>query len=135
MRGVELGAKIRNTERATGCTILLYSDTDGKPAYFKAVTHIDVHVEIATEYVGTGKDAAEKALRLLHNEVYRQNGEIAYKRQNGMCVFCGKLMPRNAYEIDHQKSRAKGRDDRPSNLQACCTGFNGCDGHRRKHGG
>ena len=135
MRGVTLDAKVRNTERAVGCTILTYHDSDGRPAYFKAVKENDVQAEIATEYVGPGKDGPETALRHLHSAIYRVNGKIAYERQNGMCCFCGKLMPSNAFEVDHINGRGRGRSDRVEHLRACCTGFNGCDGHRKRHGG
>lgn len=137
MRGVDLGAKVRNIERITGCTILVHYDADKKPRAFDAWrgTESDEDHIVFQSIIGNAKKAPELALKKLHSEIYRANGELAYEAQEGKCCFCGVKMPANSYETDHKHGRGRGRSDRVEDLQACCTGFNGCDGHRRKHGG
>lgn len=81
------------------------------------------------------RTGVESALKALHEMVYHARGEEVYRRQEGKCAMCGRKMPANAYEIDHKIPRSRGRDDRIENLRAVCTGLNGCDLHRRKHGG
>jgi hypothetical protein len=134
MRGITTEAKARNVSRITGVEILVHYDADGRPTAFDAWRDPETHVAI--EYiVGKAKAAPETALRKLHSAIYHANGEIAFARQGGKCCFCGKQLSPNAYEKDHKEGRgAHGRNDRPENIQVCCTGFDGCDGHRRKHG-
>lgn len=133
MRGVDLGAKVRGIERITGCTILVHYDATGKATAFDAWRDDNTHLCLQ-EVIGNGKNAPETALKKLHSVIYRINGKLAYIRQRGKCCFCGIKMPPLEYETDHKHGRGRGRSDRIEDLQVCCTGFNGCDGHRRKHG-
>lgn len=127
MRGVDLPAKMRTISRILGADVELRGRCFCVfcPSLDKTFTQ-DFDKE----------RLAEVALRELHSRVYRERGMLAYRLQEGKCIFCGRAMPSNSYEIDHKSSRgAHGRNDRVDNLQAVCTGFNGCDMHRKKHGG
>lgn len=127
MRGVDLAAKMRNTGRALGVEVKLEGTN-----FWLFCPELD---KTFTQPFRS-KSTETAALRSLHERVYHERGKRAYEIQGGLCCFCGRPMPSNAYEIDHKASRgANGRNDRIENLQVCCTGFNGCDGHRRKHGG
>lgn len=133
MRGVDLGAKVRGIERITGCEIRVHCDDAGRPRVLDAWRNPELY--LCTEnIVGNGKKSPETALRKLHSAIYHYNGQLAYILQEGKCCFCGAKMPSTEYETDHKNGRGRGRSDRVEDLQACCTGFNGCDGHRRKHG-
>lgn len=134
MRGVDFGAKLRNTEKIVGCEIRVHCDDAGKPQTLVAWRTPELCL-CMQPVEGKGKQAPETALRKLHSAIYRANGQLAYIQQEGKCCFCGVKMPANAYETDHKHGRGRGRSDRVEDLQVCCTGFNGCDGHRRKHGG
>lgn len=129
MRGVDLDAKMRTVERALGIEVTL-----AQLPYQRFVAFCpQVDKEFSEWFVKASR--AEAALKALHEAVYQARGKVVYKSQMGLCCFCGRKMPSNSYEIDHVKMRSHGRDDSVSNLRACCTGLNGCDGHRRRHGG
>lgn len=109
MRGIDIHAKIRTVARATGCVI--------------TVSQVGDHLAVETTDPEDGKyhvvefdGDAESALAQLHERIYKSRGEAAYRRQGGLCALCGEKMIR--YEVDHIKTRAKGRDDRGENLRA-----------------
>lgn len=130
MRGCTLEAKMRTVGRALGLEVR--HDNPG-PDWPRRFVAIDCDEKFEVEY--RLHSHALKALSQLHTNVYRARGEKVYRRQEGKCAMCGKKMPPNAYEIDHKHGRGRGRSDRIEDIQAVCTGFNGCDLHRRKHGG
>lgn len=129
MRGVTLEAKMRTVGRAIG--IEVEEIPPPSPAGFRAYCPV-LDRTFSTWFVKASR--AVLALKELQRQVYHARGEYVYKRQGGLCCFCGCKLPINAWETDHIKARSKGRDDRIENLRVCCT-FGGCDGHRRRHGG
>lgn len=130
MRGVTLEAKCRGVARALGIPVTLDL---GPPPNVQAFCPI---LEKTFEVRYRLPSQAERALKMLHADVYRARGAAVYRRQMALCAMCGRWMSPGGYEIDHRLSRgAHGRDDAVSNLQAVCAGLSGCDLHRRKHGG
>lgn len=57
-------------------------------------------------------------------QVSRRRREI-FERSQGRCMYCETALQLDGvWDIDHQKSRALGGDDRPLNLVACCVKCN-----------
>ncbi len=129
MRGVDLPAKIRTIERILGLEIEHAPDL----RCFFTKDPLFPDSSFAQGYANPSD--AERGLKQLHSQVYRARGQRAYNNQRGKCAMCGEKMPPNEYEVDHKHGRGRGRSDRLEDIQAVCTGFNGCDLHRRKHGG
>ncbi len=128
MRGVDLAAKIRNIERILGLEI-------EHDEVMRLFTAFDTKLGVFAAGYGKPSDA-ERRLKALHSEIYRARGERVYRNQKGKCVFCGRKLPPDAWEIDHIESRgAHGRSDELANLRVCCTGLDGCGLHRKRHGG
>lgn len=67
------------------------------------------------------------ALKALVENNYRRVSKIVMEEQRYLCFECQRL---KALEIDHVVPRARGRDDRRTNLVGLCT-----DCHRKKHTG
>lgn len=130
MRGVDLAAQARGVARALGIPVTL--DLGPPPSVQAFCPKLEKTFEVRYRL----PSQAERALKMLHSDVYRARGEFVFKEQRELCAMCGRRIPANAYEIDHIKSRgAHGRNDAVTNLQAVCAGLSGCDLHRRKHGG
>jgi hypothetical protein len=130
---VTLEAKCRGVQRIVKIEIDIKRNEAGKVLSFSAYDPV-----LDRRFISCPDrpSDAERALKKLHSDIYHARGEYVYQKQKGLCFFCGVKMPVDQWEADHKDSRgAHGRDDSPSNLQICCTGFSGCDGHRRKHGG
>ena len=129
MRGIDIAAKARGVSRALGIEVEHRPD-------FKMFCTTDPVLERSFAVTYRIPSQAENALLQLHEDVYHARGTEAWKRQEGKCCFCGKHLHHMSFEIDHIQSRgAHGRNDALSNLQVCCSGLGGCDGHRKKHGG
>ncbi len=83
------------------------------------------------EVTGEGRriDDALKDLVCKHLDAMRKK---VIAEQEGRCLMCGQRVP---LDVDHIQARSKGRDDRRANLRGVCAPGNGCDFHRRRHGG
>ena len=78
-----------------------------------------------------GRDEG-KVLADLLQAIYKHHSLIVFNRSGWKCSECGRS---SSLEIDHIIPRARGRSDAVSNLRPLCSGFTGCQTHRRKHGG
>ncbi len=125
MRGVDLPAKARAVSRALGVPVTL--ELGPPPAFRTFCPKLERTFEVRYRLASQ----AERALKMLHDDVYWARGATVYQLQFGKCAMCGRRMMPGQYEIDHIKSRgAHGRDDRIENLRALDS-----ECHRRRHGG
>jgi hypothetical protein len=111
--------KVREAERITGYEVRPAVPPGGRGFAFGAWDGEALVAETAgpTENV---------ALHLLVEKVYRIHSALVRKRQGYRCAICGLRKP---LTIDHDILRARGRDDRLSNLIGKCVAC-----HDEKHG-
>jgi 5-methylcytosine-specific restriction endonuclease McrA len=78
----------------------------------------------------------KEASRLLVNEVYRLHCRRVWELQGRRCWHCKRPLKEGEFETDHIVSRAKGRDDRISNLRTVCHSliYDSCKEHAKRHG-
>jgi len=73
----------------------------------------------------------ERQVKRLHEEIYRARGREVFRRQKGLCAFCGlKMQGTENTETDHIVKRSQGRDDRIQNLRVVDSAC-----HRERHDG
>lgn len=133
MRGVDLDAKVRGIQRIVKIEIDINRNEAGKVLSFSAYDPV-----LDRRFISCPDRPSdtERSLKKLHSDIYHARGEYVYQKQEGLCFFCSTRMPSNSYEIHHRRHRgAHGRSDDVGNLAACCTGLNGCEAHRKEHGG
>jgi len=54
--------------------------------------------------------------------------DALYKQQGGKCMYCGRKLPKDVFQIDHKTSMKRDGSDRMSNLQLLCSTCNGRKG-------
>ena len=117
---------IRRAERITGLkihlTIHLSDESEPLVPVFKYTAYDDDGqvVSISTRRVSSD------ALDSLVHQVYQIRSKEVFERQEWRCATCHGIKP---LQIDHVIPRARGRDDRTSNLQGLCPAC-----HEKKHG-
>lgn len=129
---MNLPLQIRKHNSQLGVDIVLLRGAEGRPLMFSTTDPELGGMQFLQpiKYPST----LNADLKNLHESIYHARGREVYRRQQGLCAFCGRQMNGRA-ETDHIKSRAHGRSDKMSNLRSVCSQMSGgCNGHALRHG-
>lgn len=128
-----LDRHLRRVTRINGCEVRPSFLRNGITGRLLSNTYDAVDPETGEVIATASADKSHDVADILIRAVYRYNCQIVLREQKGRCWYCSRHKP---LEFDHIKTRAKGRDDRTSNLRGVCAALcGGCDFHRRRHGG
>lgn len=132
MRGVDLGAKVRNVSRMLGVEVDLIKEAPIGIELGQWRFRVEDPDLGPLSWVVQRKSDPAYDLGKFHEHVYHERGRLVYELQKELCALCGGRM--RTYEIDHIDSRgAHGRNDRIGNLQAVHPSLtHSC--HRERHG-